>query len=107
VSSSNRKGDNVFTVQDLLDALAGVDPVLPVVRPGCEGETSGSDEKNERRCELIDKEIAGDLSDDERRELERLQGEMLAFRRQIAPLPLNDLRELHQELLRRAMDKAQ
>jgi hypothetical protein len=32
---------------------------------------------------------------------------MLAFRRQIAPLPLNDLRELHQELLRRAMDKAQ
>lgn len=58
-----------------------------------------SDDKNHRRCQLIDKEIDGVLSEDEETELERLQGEMLAYRHMVAPLPLDDLRKFHQELL--------
>ena len=55
--------------------------------------------KNDRRCALIDKEIAGTLTPEEERELKTLQGEMLAYRREVAPLPLDDLRELHKQLL--------
>ena len=37
-------------------------------------------------------------SEDERAELERLQDEMLAYRRKVAPLPLEDLRQLKREM---------
>ena len=63
--------------------------------------TQWSEEKNDRRCQLIDKEIEGTLSAFEQMELGQLQAEMLKHRRSVAPLPLDDLRELHQELLRR------
>ncbi len=61
-----------------------------------------TDEKNRHRCELIDKEIAGTISDAEATELDALQREMLEYRRKVAPLPLDDLRNLHHELLNRA-----
>ena len=61
-----------------------------------------SDDKNRRRAQLIDKKIDGVLSEDEETELERLQGEMLAYRRLVAPLPLDGLRKMHQELLQKA-----
>lgn len=63
------------------------------------------DEKNRRRAELIEREISGDISLVERAELERLQGEMLAYRREIAPLPLDDLRALEAHL-RELQDEA-
>lgn len=63
-------------------------------------------QKNQKRCELVDKEIGGILTADEQAELEQLQTEMLAFRRKVAPLPLDDLRQLHRELLSRAGDQA-
>ncbi len=62
-------------------------------------ETEWTDEKNRRRCELVDMEIEGTLSAEERIELDNLQSEMLAYRRKVAPLPLRDLRRMHQELL--------
>ena len=61
-----------------------------------------TDEKNRRRCELIDKEIADAITETEATELAALQREMLEFRRKVAPLPLADLRNLHHELLNRA-----
>jgi hypothetical protein len=61
-------------------------------------ESKWTDEKNRRRCELVDKEIEETLSSADRRELEMLQAEMLAYRRKVAPLPLDDLRKLHEEL---------
>jgi hypothetical protein len=64
--------------------------------------TEWSDDKNRRRCELVDKEIDGQLSAAEKRELEDLQAQMLAYRRKIAPLPIAELRELHRELLDKA-----
>jgi hypothetical protein len=73
------------------------------------GEEAGSiaggdwtEAKNARRCTLIDKEIAGRLSPQEAAELGDLQQAMLRYRRQVAPLPLEEARRLHQQLLTQA-----
>lgn len=61
-----------------------------------------TDAKNARRVDLIKKKHAGGLSAAEHVELAGLQDEMLRYRQQVAPLPLDDARRLHQELLARA-----
>lgn len=61
-----------------------------------------TEEQNQRRCELVDKEIDGTLTDEDAVELEHLQSTMLAYRRRLAPLPLKEVRELHQALLEKA-----
>jgi hypothetical protein len=58
--------------------------------------------KNARRCALIDREIDGTLTREEAEELHVLQQQMLRERRRLAPVPLDDLRRLHQELLMKA-----
>ena len=58
--------------------------------------------KNARRCELIDRKYAGALTPQETIELAGLQDEMLRYRQRVAPLPLEDIRRLHQELLAKA-----
>jgi hypothetical protein len=45
-----------------------------------------TEEKNARRCQLIDKQIDSILTPDEEDELETLQDEMLAYRKKKAPL---------------------
>jgi hypothetical protein len=75
--------------------------VLPVRAAGAD-DGVWTDGKNERRCLLIDREITGSLTPEEAEELARLQQEMLAYRRRVAPLPLDDARRLHQELLTKA-----
>jgi DNA-directed RNA polymerase subunit F len=59
-------------------------------------------EKNDRRCKLIDREIDGTLTAAETLELAQLQQQMLRWLGQVAPLPLEDARRLHQELLEKA-----
>ena len=61
-----------------------------------------TEQKNQRRCHLVDKDIDGTISLAEKGELDQLQAAMLAYRRHVAPLPLDDLRTLHQQLLRQA-----
>ena len=68
-------------------------------------ELEWTEEKNQRRCHLVDKEIDGTISVVEKAELDRLQAEMLAYRHKVAPLPLAELRKLHQELLDQARDQ--
>jgi len=58
--------------------------------------------KNERRCELIDKEIDGTLTPAEAVELQALQQAMLQYRNKVAPLPIAAVRKLHEELLAKA-----
>jgi hypothetical protein len=58
--------------------------------------------KNERRCDLIDKEIDGTLTPAEALELQTLQRAMLAYRNQVAPLPIAAVRKLHDDLLAKA-----
>jgi hypothetical protein len=75
--------------------------VLPVDGKGDDGE-DWTEEKNARRCTLISREIAGTLTIEEMKELHALQEAMLRYRRRVAPLPLDDARDLYQELLARA-----
>jgi hypothetical protein len=78
------------------------------------GERNGSPEatgpwteaKNARRCVLIDREMDGLLTPEEAAELHELQQQMLRERRRLAPVPLEDLRRLHQELLMKAQQQA-
>ena len=51
---------------------------------------------------MIDREIDGRLTPPEAVELKRLQAEMLRHRQKVAPLPLDDARKLHEELLAKA-----
>ncbi len=61
-----------------------------------------TDDKNQRRAELVDRQIRGTLTDEERAELERLQQQMRAYREKVAPLPIEDTRRLHAELMEKA-----
>lgn len=53
---------------------------------------------NARRCKLIALKSTTGLTRDEDLELEDLQWQMIWHRRRAAPLPLEDVRELHSEL---------
>ena len=64
-----------------------------------------NDEKNERRCQLVDRDIDGTITPAEKEELDDLQQQVLDYRRRVAPLPLEDVRQLHQELLKRATER--
>jgi hypothetical protein len=67
---------------------------------GIEGDSGPwTEAKNQRRCALIDKEIDGCLTRQEALELEGLQRQLHRHLRTLAPLPLDDARQLHQELL--------
>ncbi len=81
--------------------------VVPVGAAPTNGDDTWSDEKNQRRCDLIDRKYAGVvLTPTEVVELARLQEQMLRHRQRVAPLPLEDARRLHQELLNRANSQA-
>jgi len=58
--------------------------------------------KNARRFALIDKEIAGQLTFAEAAELAQLQREMDDFLQRVAPLPLEAVRTLHEQLVRQS-----
>jgi hypothetical protein len=76
--------------------------VVPAAASPSNGDEVWTDAKNHRRCDLIDRKYAAGLSPAEIVELARLQEEMLRYRQRVAPLPLEDARRLHQELLNRA-----
>jgi hypothetical protein len=79
--------------------------VFPAGENGNEAEgDSGpwTDAKNQRRCALVDKEIDGGLTREEALELAALQRQLQRHLRAVAPLPLEDARRLHQELLAKA-----
>src|SRR5665213_857347 len=77
--------------------------ILPAVPDQIEnGGEEWTEAKNARRCDLIDREIAGTLRPEEAAELHQLQQEMLRHRRRVAPLPLEDARKLYQQLLAQA-----
>lgn len=67
----------------------------PAVRQASEW----SDALNDRRIELIDKDIEQTITPEERVELAELQQRAVAFRDQAAPLPIEGARQLHHKLL--------
>jgi hypothetical protein len=64
-------------------------------------EEAWTDEKNRRRCELIDRKYDHGLSPAEVAELALLQNAMHRYIDKVAPLPLDEARRLHQELLQK------
>ena len=76
--------------------------VLPPPIPINSKADEWTEAKNDRRCELVDRKFAGPaLTSAEMLELAGLQAEMLRYRDRVAPLPIEDARRLHQELLTR------
>jgi hypothetical protein len=61
-----------------------------------------SDERNARRCALIEKDVRGTIAPEEARELEDLQVQLRHYRRHVAPLPLAQTRQMLEELERKA-----
>jgi len=59
------------------------------------------DEDNRRRVELIDRKIAGTITADQLAELARLQREAEKHFDQVAPPPMQGVREFHQHFLNR------
>ena len=76
--------------------------VVPAANPPSNGEEPWTEAKNQRRCDLIDRKYAGSLTPPEAVELAQLQEQMLRHRQRVAPLPLEDARRLHQQLLSQA-----
>jgi hypothetical protein len=83
-------------------AVACVVPPPTATNGAPANPTDWTEAMNARRCELIDRKYAGALTPQEAIELARLQEEMLRYRQRVAPLPLEDARRLHQELLEKA-----
>jgi hypothetical protein len=65
-------------------------------------EEDWTEEKNRRRCELIDRKYDHGLTPAEDAELALLQDAMYRYIDKVAPLPLDEARSLHQELLQKA-----
>jgi hypothetical protein len=78
--------------------------VVPPPRPTMPGSKADewTEEKNERRCLLIDRDIDGAISPAEAIELRQLQDEMLRYQNRVAPWPIVVARKLHRELLKKA-----
>jgi hypothetical protein len=76
--------------------------IVPAAAVPSNGDEAWSEAKNQRRCDLIDRKYAGELTPAEAVELAQLQEQMLRHRQRVAPLPLEDARRLHQELLTKA-----
>ncbi|MBL8792378.1 MAG: hypothetical protein JNM56_00585 [Planctomycetia bacterium] len=77
--------------------------VLPASAVGEADDASPwTEAKNSRRCDLIDRKFAGGITPAEALELARLQEQLIRYRQQVAPLPLEEVRKLHQELLAKA-----
>jgi hypothetical protein len=78
-----------------------VPPPQPAHEPNSQ-EGEWTEEKNRRRCELIDRKYDHGLSPSETAELALLQDAMYRYIDKVAPLPLEAARSLHQELLQKA-----
>ena len=61
--------------------------------------TEWTESKNARRCLLVDREINGTLTAAERKELKALQSELSRYRQSVAPLPIQELRGIYDQLL--------
>lgn len=104
VKQTNAIGN--LTDQLLAEVRGNVGP-SPEMKLEVDQTTSGdgpnngnwSDELNERRIELIDKDIQGNITTGERAELAELQRKAVAYRDRVAPLPIEGARRLHQQLL--------
>lgn len=100
--------DRVATLFEGHSPLTQADSPVPDVagaasrqpkRPAEKASEAWTEEKNDRRCQLIDMDIEGSLSESEKLELERLQECFHDYLDAMAPPPMEGARRLHQQLL--------
>jgi len=68
------------------------------------GDGDWTDDKDARRCELIDKDIAGTITAVEHEELTRPERQANDHFDRVAPPPIDGARRLHQQLVTRHAD---
>jgi len=83
------------------EAYCRARPFLKLPTPSNDVPVHWTDRKNDRRLLLIEREVAGTITADEREMLNRLQDEFYRYREQIAPLPSAAVLELIEEALKR------
>jgi hypothetical protein len=76
--------------------------MLPVDAAPVSERIDWTPELNHRRCDLIDKKFAAGLTSAEEQELATLTAGLRRFVERVAPLPMEHVRQLHQELLEKA-----
>lgn len=86
--------------------VARVTPVRDAVNGNGIDSGPWTQAKSARRSFLVDRKIDGTLTPEEAAELSVLQKQMVGERQRLAPLPLPELRRLHEELLTRAQGQA-
>ena len=101
---------SVLTPRDrrlIVERINELDAPKDVSRPDAAScSVEWTEEKNARRCLLVDREIDGKLTTAERRELKALQAELSRYRQAVAPLPIKELRGIFDQL-RDAMEQPQ
>jgi hypothetical protein len=115
VSELERNGDQPLAVENprtnRLYVLVAMDKYICSPSPTGErpvaAEITWNEEYNARRFALIQKESAAELTPDESLELAALQSAADEHLRRVAPLPWNELQELHGKLLRLAAQNGQ
>lgn len=90
-----RRGQNDYALKQRFAALCEEHSVSLVVISQEEGWT---DEKNQRRCFLIDKSIEGKLTAADQVELTTLQEEAEAYFDEVAPPPIDGALLIHAQL---------
>jgi len=77
--------------------------IIPATAAPAEPDTTEwTPQLNHRRCDLVDKKFAGGLTPVEEAELTRLTAGLRHFVDRVAPVPLDEVRKLHQQLLETA-----
>lgn len=100
------------TVREFLAAFSGgavierdgtpVGRYVPIV-PQTADDGEWTPAKNQRRAELIDREFDRSITPEELAELDALTEQMRRFIDRVAPLPLEPLRRMHQQLVEKAI----
>lgn len=104
-----RNGNRPLTVEDPRThrqyvIIPANDSTLPLNASAENGTLGWNQDKNARRFALIDKDIAGTITGEEAVELAKLQQEISTFLSRVAPLPIKEARELHDQLVKLALD---
>ena len=79
------------------EAYCRIRPFLNLPQPLDDSPVDWTDRKDGRRLALIERDVAGELSLQEKEQLERLQDEFYRYREQIAPLPSSAILEIVKE----------